>query len=219
MTMTRFFTTYLYTPMAMTNTRKAMKGGYGPVRRWLAASAVPVTYTFVLAGIWHGAGWTFVLYGLLHGIALAVNHGWRHFKMVDLGPQVGWLLTMLVVVVGLVIFRAPNLEVAGTMLASMFGLNQVLGVAPSVDMVSLEAFTTISLIAILGAIVMAAPNSQEILRNTWISCDEEIESAGTSESSIRWQPTAMWALVARREWELSLLQFLKQDPPFKAWVA
>ena len=196
MTMTRFFTTYLYTPMAMTNTRKAMKGGYGPVRHWLAASAVPVTYTFILAGIWHGAGWTFVVYGLVHGLALAVNHGWRHFKMVDLGPQIGWLLTMLVVVVGLVIFRAPDLNVAGSFLSSMFGLNLINGVAPSADIVSLDAFTTLLLLAVLGLIVMVAPNSQEVLRSNWISCDDEADSTGAVDSPIRWQPTAVWAVIA-----------------------
>ena len=182
--------------MAMTNTRKAMKGGYGPVRRWLAASAVPVTYTFVLAGIWHGAGWTFVVYGLVHGLALAVNHGWRHFKMVDLGPQIGWLLTMLVVVVGLVIFRAPDLGVAGSMLSSMFGLNLINGTAPSADMVSLDAFTTLSMIAVLAALVMTAPNSQEILRSNWISCDDETDGASDTLNPIRWQPTAVWAAIA-----------------------
>jgi len=196
MTMTRFFTTYLYTPMAMTNTRKAAKEGYGPLHRWLAASAVPVTYTFVLAGIWHGAGWTFVVYGLIHGLALAVNHGWRHFRLVNLGPQIGWLLTMLVVVVGLVIFRAADLNVAVTILSSMFGLNLINGAAPSADVVSLDAFTMLSVIALLGAIVMAAPNSQEILRSNWISCDDEADSAGATQGEIRWQPTAMWAVIA-----------------------
>ena len=194
MTMTRFFTTYLYTPMAMTNTRKAMKGGYGPLHRWLVASAVPVTYTFVLAGIWHGAGWSFVVYGLVHGIALAINHGWRHFKMGEVGSEMGWLMTMLVVVVGLVIFRAPDLSVAGSMLSSMFGITALMGSAEGVDMVSLDMYTTLSLIAVLGGIVMLSPNSQEILRSNWISCDdEEIE---TVRSSIRWQPTAVWALIA-----------------------
>lgn len=195
MTMTRFFTTYLYTPMAMTNTRKVMKGGYGPMHRWLVASAVPVTYTFVLAGIWHGAGWTFVAYGLLHGLALAVNHGWRHFKMGDVGREVGWALTMLVVVVGLVIFRAPDLSVAGTMLSSMFGLSALISSANAVDMVSLDLFPALSMIGILGAIVMTAPNSQEILRSHWVSCDDETESGDKVASVIRWQPTAVWALI------------------------
>jgi len=173
MTMTRFFTTYL----------------------WMVASAIPVTYTFILAGIWHGAGWTFVVYGLLHGLALAVNHGWRHFQMGEVGREVCWFLTMLVVVVGLVIFRAPDLSVAGTMLSGMFGLNAILGVPEGVDMVSLDLYSTLAMIGVLGAVVMVAPNSQEILRMHWISCDDE-EGASNSTSSIRWQPTAVWALIA-----------------------
>ncbi len=195
MTMTRFFTTYLYTPMAMTNTRRAVHGQYSPFHRWLTASAVPVTYTFVLAGIWHGAGWTFVAYGLLHGLALAVNHGWRHFQMGDVGREVGWFLTMMVVVVGLVIFRAPDLSVAGTMLTSMFGLNSLFGEAQTIDMVSLDVYSTLAMIGVLGAIVMSAPNSQEILRTHWVSCDDE-ETVSDSASVIRWQPTAVWALIA-----------------------
>ena len=196
MTMTRFFTTYLYTPMAMKNSRKAMHGKYGAVHRWLVASAVPVTYTFVLAGIWHGAGWTFVVYGLIHGIALAVNHGWRHFKMGEVGKEIGWVLTMAVVVVGLVVFRAPNLDVAFTMLSSMFGMASLAGAADPMDIVSLDLFTALSMIAVFGVIVMAAPNSQEILRSHWVSCDPEDEAADTAQSPIRWQPTAVWAIIA-----------------------
>lgn len=196
MTMTRFFTTYLYTPMAMKNTRKAMHGKYGPLHRWFVASAVPVTYTFVLAGIWHGAGWSFVVYGLIHGIALAVNHGWRHFKLGEVGKEVGWVLTMAVVVVGLVVFRAPNLDVAFTMLSSMFGMASLSGAFDATDVVSLDLVTALSMIAVFGALVLTAPNSQEILRNHWVSCDPEEEDAKTSQNPIRWQPTAVWAIIA-----------------------
>ena len=87
MTMTRFFTTFLYTPSAMKQTRTALQQKYSPVKKFLHASAIPVTYTFVVAGIWHGAGWTFVIYGLIHGLALAINHGWREFKLPDLGHR------------------------------------------------------------------------------------------------------------------------------------
>ncbi len=73
MTMTRFFTHYLYAPIAMPLTRRALQRSYGRTTRFLLATAVPVSATFVLAGLWHGAGWTFVVFGLIHGLALAVN--------------------------------------------------------------------------------------------------------------------------------------------------
>ncbi len=46
--------------------------------------------TFLLAGIWHGAGWTFVVFGLIHGFALAINHAWTQMKMPALPQGVGW---------------------------------------------------------------------------------------------------------------------------------
>ena len=196
MTMTRFFTTYLYTPMAMKNTRRAMAGKYSPWRRWLVASAVPVTYTFLLAGIWHGAGWSFVVYGLIHGLALAVCHGWQHFKMPSVGYTAGWAMTMLVVLVGLVIFRAPDLSTSGAILSSMFGITALTGGYDPTDMVSLDMFAALSLVGIYGVIVLTAPNSQEILRNHWVSCDPETEAETKPQSVVRWTPNAAWAVVA-----------------------
>ena len=194
MTMTRFFTTYLYTPMAMKNTRAAMKGGYGPVRRWLSASSVPLFYTFLMAGIWHGAGWTFVVYGLIHGTALAVDHGWRHFKMPSVGPQVGWLMTMAVVVSGLVVFRAPDLATAGSILGGMWGMGDV---PDPLDAVSVDLTAALPLILLYGMIVLGAPNSQEIMRHGWVSSDPApAETDADRHSPLRWRPNTAWALLA-----------------------
>ena len=33
--------------------------------------------TFIICGIWHGAGWTFVFWGFLHGAALVVHRRWK----------------------------------------------------------------------------------------------------------------------------------------------
>jgi hypothetical protein len=81
------------------------------------------------------------------------------------------------------------------MLSSMFGLTALSGATESIDMVSLDLVPALSMIAILGGIVMLSPNSQQILRSHWISCDEE-DAAAPVSSAIRWQPTAVWAFVA-----------------------
>ncbi len=195
MTMTRFFTTYLYTPSAMKTTRKAVQLKYSPWKRFLHASAIPITYTFIVAGIWHGAGWTFVIYGLIHGLALAVNHGWREFKMPNLGPHFGWLLTMLVVICGLVVFRSPDLTVASTMLASMWGLGGYFTNPDTVRWVAIDMIWPLIMIGIYSIIVLNFPNSQEILRSQWVSCDPAPEETG-SKSIWRWQPTVGWAAAA-----------------------
>lgn len=72
--------------------------------------------TMVLGGLWHGAAWTFVFWGLLHGCALAVDKwtGWgargrsgRGFEGTA-SDAIGWLTTMLVVMVGWVFFRSQH---------------------------------------------------------------------------------------------------------------
>ena len=80
-TMTRFFTNYVYS--AHGNERHAQ--GHEPwrrqaVARFLRAAAVPSIVTFLIAGIWHGAGWNMVVYGVVHGLAIAICLGWREFS-------------------------------------------------------------------------------------------------------------------------------------------
>ena len=75
--------------------------------------------TMVLGGLWHGAGWTFVLWGVWHGTLLAIE---RLFGVkADKGHS--WAFTMVLVVIGWVLFRAENLSNAGAMYAGMLGFN------------------------------------------------------------------------------------------------
>ncbi|MGD1925312.1 MAG: MBOAT family O-acyltransferase [Paracoccaceae bacterium] len=193
MTMTRFFTTFIYTHFAMTNARRAQEHDYGRVRKWLAAGAAPVFYTFVIAGIWHGAGWTFVVYGLIHGTALAINHGWREFGFPKVPSALGWFLTMLVVVMGLVVFRAQDLGTAGTIQAAMWGLAKIFMEMQASVWISIDVYPAVLAILVGTVIVLTMPNSQEILRGQWMSCDKMPENIRTSKSWLSWSPTAAWA--------------------------
>jgi len=68
-----------------------------------------------------------VLWGGLHGLYLIINHGWRKlFPVVDPGrlrKSSGWTVTMLVVVVAWVPFRAESLNGAMAVLSAMIGSN------------------------------------------------------------------------------------------------
>lgn len=196
MTMTRFFTTYLFTPMAYRRARAAALKGHGRFRRWLFAGALPVFYTFVVAGIWHGAGWTFVLFGLIHGLALAVNHGWREWRLPSPGPRLGWLMTIGVVVTGLVVFRAPDVGTAGSILACMWGLDVWLGAPQAMAMVAVDPSYALAMIGLGAALTLLAPNSQEILRNHWISSDAMPDRMAAAPGWLRWSPSAGWAAAA-----------------------
>lgn len=196
MTMSRFFTNYIFAPLAVNQTRKAMMGGYSPVKRFMLSMAAPVFITFVLAGIWHGSGWTFVVFGVIHGLAMAINHGWRHANMPTLPPAVGWLLTMGVVIAGLVVFRASNMDVAMTMLTAMVA-GEAAGhvwVISSGQDIAINLANAIALISILFAVALLMPNTQQVLRGHEISCDraDEVDEAATP-FWVRWRPTPRWA--------------------------
>ena len=75
--------------------------------------------TMTLGGLWHGAAWTFVLWGIWHGFALVTERFGKDLSRWRPQPIVGWFLTMLVVLVGWVLFRSENLSVAVGILQRM----------------------------------------------------------------------------------------------------
>ncbi|MBR0566027.1 MBOAT family protein [Azoarcus sp. L1K30] len=121
-TMTRFFMNYVFMPLAMRAARRHADIPPGRQRRFIEATAMPILATFILAGIWHGAGWNFIVFGLWHGCGLVIHRLWEMSgrKM----PTVpAWMLTFLFVTVGFIFFRSPDLEVAGKVLSGMLTLN------------------------------------------------------------------------------------------------
>lgn len=76
--------------------------------------------TMLLGGLWHGANWTFVLWGAFHGAVLAVE------RALGINPDVArfnplrWAFTLLLVMLGWVMFRADNVTQALAMYAAMF---------------------------------------------------------------------------------------------------
>lgn len=71
---------------------------------------------FALCGLWHGAAWNFVLWGLYHGVGLAISGNYRTFLgwpgrrlafWLSRNRVVAWLLTMLFVHVGWLLFFYP----------------------------------------------------------------------------------------------------------------
>ena len=109
MSLSRFLRDYLYVPLG------GSRAGTG---RFVFATVV----TMALCGLWHGAGWTFVIWGLWHALGLLVCRGWQSLA-VPLPAIVGWVLTMLFVIFGWVLFRAPDLPTSVNIFGSMVGLN------------------------------------------------------------------------------------------------
>ncbi len=86
--------------------------------------------TMLLGGLWHGANWTFVVWGGLQGVWLSVERLFSRYASRSLGgvSQVytGWVarvITLLVIGLSWVFFRAASLHDAGTMLAGISTLD------------------------------------------------------------------------------------------------
>ena len=76
---------------------------------------------FFLCGLWHGASWTFVIWGLYHGVFLVLERT-RFGTWLDGFPRPGrHLYTMLVVMMGWVLFRADTLAAAQSYFQSLAG--------------------------------------------------------------------------------------------------
>jgi alginate O-acetyltransferase complex protein AlgI len=194
-TLTRFLTAYAYTPIVMSLTRNRMAKGLPVIGRkrptvgaFMILLCWPTVFTMFLSGFWHGAGYTFLAWGILHGIYLTINHGWRQWRpkwdkaaYERIMKPVGFVLTFAAVVVGMVLFRAPDMTSAVHMLHGMAGLNGVsipmalvnrsaalnhlfgfLGI--SGDMTSGATFTLTALwITTLFIIATVMPNSLELM--------------------------------------------------------
>ena len=164
-TLSNWLRDYVYIPL----------GGnrQGPSRTY-----VNLFITFLLGGLWHGAGWTFVAWGALHGIALCVQRLWQKTGMV-MQHWLAWGLTFLFVNLAWVFFRALTFDDAIRLLKGMAGMNGITGetgaLQPSV--IFSNAFPQASLIGsefglsleiilylvVFGAASIMAPNSVQMI--------------------------------------------------------
>jgi len=119
--------------------------------------------TFLIGGVWHGAGWTFIFWGALHGLAIVIHRVYR--KMGFYMPAlVAWFLTFNFVNISWVFFRANEWEDAIKILSAMFNFSMA---KFSFDYVpQLLALNYSDLLLLLGIIiVLFLPNSIALRTN------------------------------------------------------
>ncbi|HEY8037326.1 MAG TPA: MBOAT family protein [Methylobacter sp.] len=116
-----WFRDYLY--IALGGNRKGTERTY-----------VNLMVTMLLCGLWHGASWNFVFWGGLHGAALAIHRAWKWWEpsasMNDnavfqfIWSLISRLMTLSVVLVGWIFFRAQSWDSAWIYLDRMMTWNQ-----------------------------------------------------------------------------------------------
>ncbi|MDD2384981.1 MAG: MBOAT family protein [Sulfurospirillaceae bacterium] len=125
MTLSRFLRDYIYIPL-------------GGNRQGEFRTYVNLFATFLLGGLWHGAGWTFIFWGTLHGIALMLHRAWKSLGF-TMNKYLAWFITFNFVNFAWIFFRAKEWTDAVKVISGMMGIN---GVVISVKLKFLKSFAT-----------------------------------------------------------------------------
>ena len=111
MTLGRFMTNYLYIPLGGNR-----KGELRTLRN--------LFIVFLASGIWHGAGWNFIIWGMLHGICIVIHRVWKNSGR-KLNKLIGWFITINLVNIFWVFFRAQTVTDTMKVIKGMFDVNNL----------------------------------------------------------------------------------------------
>ena len=102
-----WFKEYLYIPL-------------GGNRKGKGRTYINKLIVFFCTGLWHGAAWTYVIWGMIHGLAIMAEDASGLTKFTKKHKWLGWLYTMLIVIVAFVLFNSTSMTQAGEMIRHMF---------------------------------------------------------------------------------------------------
>jgi alginate O-acetyltransferase complex protein AlgI len=198
MTLSRFVRDYVYIPLGG-NHRGSLKRN------------VNIFMIMVMGGIWHGMGATFILWGVFHGGFLILNHFWRQLQSL-LGYSLsrknlvyeilGCMITFLIVAVLWVVFRADNLDVAISIIQSLFGFHT----SPDADFNNIKISE--DRLWFLFIIVWFCPNMKEIMSKYY---ERKYFDTKQYNTVIRmrwyhWHPNTLWAALTAILFIISFLE-------------
>ena len=103
--LSHWFREYLYIPL-------------GGNRKGLMRTCLNLMIVFFLTGLWHGANWTFVIWGLWHGFWCVLERLTPLKKLQN--RVIGHIYTMLIVIIGFVVFRADSFAQAADVIGAVF---------------------------------------------------------------------------------------------------
>ncbi len=187
-TMTRFFIDFVFMPLAVKFTRFVILRKIKQPVALIMRMVLPLVATFLVVGIWHGAGPNFVMFAVIMGLALAINQAWKMLKWYNLPVPAAWFLTILVVLFTLVLDRAPDFATARTIWLSMAGFS---GNATGI---LLDPAPALIWLTIASAFVLLLPNSNEILAKTPLILRDSWDSDEPWKSRYYWAPNA-WGIA------------------------
>lgn len=112
-----------------------------------------ILIVWLLTGLWHGANWNFIIWGIYYGLLLLFEKFILKDKINKINNIVRHLITILIVIIGWVIFRLTDLSYLLVVLKNMFIWNG----SGLLDFIYDHANLIINLYMIIPAIVFSIP--------------------------------------------------------------
>lgn len=176
-TLSNWFRDYVYIPLG------GSRGGRKLEYRNLAV-------VFLLTALWHGAAYTFLIWGAIHGAWLILERT-SGLRNVTRWPVARRALTLLVVMVAWVFFRASEVDTAASIVVKLFAFD---GVALPPEL--LASATPIALSALaLGLASFALPASWVLGRQITEGADNG-ESCPIKTATVQFAVTAVALLIS-----------------------
>lgn len=113
MSLGSWFREYVYVPL-------------GGNRKGLKRQMFNIAVVWALTGLWHGASWNFVAWGVYFGIILIIEKLWLLRILNRLPKAAGHIYSLILIVIGWVIFSIEDLSQVGEYITMMFGASGVL---------------------------------------------------------------------------------------------
>lgn len=142
-----FFRDYVYIPL-------------GGNRRGKGRQLLNLFIVWGLTGLWHGASWNFLLWGLYYGVILIIEKVWLQKPLQKAPGVVQRLYSLLLIILGWVIFALTDFGAIGNYFAALFGAH---GGADAQTMYLLTTNISLLLVAALACTRWPAHAANDLL--------------------------------------------------------
>lgn len=147
MSLSLFFRDYVYIPL-------------GGNHLTLSRTLVNLWIVFLLCGLWHGAKWNFIFWGAYYGVWLTLERLFLLRTLKRVPAAVATTYAFLVVVIGWVFFRSPDLTYAFGYVGKMFSFPGAVANATPYDLtVDYGLYPKVVVCAFIALVISFFPQS------------------------------------------------------------
>lgn len=182
----------------------------GGSRRGLPRTLVNLFLTFLIGGIWHGAGWNFIVWGALHGTAMVGHHLWKKLNW-HLHSLVAWFLTFNFIHLTWIFFRASSIQDAKTMIMKLIDLSWIKAIQPhltlkelqilSAGSIDMSAKALIKLFAIIFSLILLA----KLFKNTHQLVQKYVQPHWAKTLVVVLSMWVLWFILSQRSNKIDFL--------------